>query len=491
LKPIRKYWSGQEAFRVQQLPPGVMEMDLDPVFLSRLQFAWVIGWHILLPAFTVGAAAFIAVLEGFNLATGRDVYLRVSMFWIKIFSIAFGMGVVTGVVMPFQLGTNWSRYSDATANVLAPLFAYEGLTAFFLEAAFLGVLLFGRKLVPRWAHFFAALMVALGTLFSSFWILSANSWMQTPAGYEIIDGRFFPKDWMEVVFSPSFPSRLAHTVVAFYITTGFVVLGVGAYLLRRERFAVEGRTMLSMTLWLLTALVPLQIFLGDHHGLNTLEHQPAKLAAIEARWETGRRIPLTLFAIPDEKTESNYAVIEVPLLGSLILTHRLDGEIKGLKDFPADQRPPVAIPFFAFRIMVGCGTLMLGIVLLGGWLRWRGRLNDTPLFLRLCQLAIPIGFVAVIAGWVTTEVGRQPWTVYGLMRTAASVSPSLTGRDVLISLLAYMAVYLFMYPAGLFLMIRIVRRGPMPSEEQDATVEAGRPQAPVLAGPGISEGSAP
>ena len=345
--------------------------------------------------------------------------------------------------------------------------------------------------MPRWAHFFAALMVALGTLFSSFWILSANSWMQTPAGYEIIDGRFFPKDWMEVVFSPSFPSRLAHTVVAFYITTGFVVLGVGAYLLRRERFAVEGRTMLSMTLWLLTALVPLQIFLGDHHGLNTLEHQPAKLAAIEARWETGRRIPLTLFAIPDEKTESNYAAIEVPLLGSLILTHRLDGEIKGLKDFPADQRPPVAIPFFAFRIMVGCGTLMLGIVLLGGWLRWRGRLNDTPLFLRLCQLAIPIGFVAVIAGWVTTEVGRQPWTVYGLMRTAASVSPSLTGRDVLISLLAYMAVYLFMYPAGLFLMIRIVRRGPMPSEEQDATVEAGRPQAPVLAGPGISEGSAP
>ena len=468
-----------------------MEMDLDPVFLSRLQFAWVIGWHILLPAFTVGAAAFIAVLEGFNLATGRDVYLRVSMFWIKIFSIAFGMGVVTGVVMPFQLGTNWSRYSDATANVLAPLFAYEGLTAFFLEAAFLGVLLFGRKLVPRWAHFFAALMVALGTLFSSFWILSANSWMQTPAGYEIIDGRFFPKDWMEVVFSPSFPSRLAHTVVAFYITTGFVVLGVGAYLLRHERFAVEGRTMLSMTLWLLTALVPLQIFLGDHHGLNTLEHQPAKLAAIEARWETGRRIPLTLFAIPDEKTESNYAAIEVPLLGSLILTHRLDGEIKGLKDFPADQRPPVAIPFFAFRIMVGCGTLMLGIVLLGGWLRWRGRLNDTPLFLRLCQLAIPIGFVAVIAGWVTTEVGRQPWTVYGLMRTAASVSPSLTGRDVLISLLAYMAVYLFMYPAGLFLMIRIVRRGPMPSEEQDATVEAGRPQAPVLAGPGISQGSAP
>ena len=464
-------------------------MDFDPVFLSRLQFAWVIGWHILLPAFTVGAAAFIAVLEGFNLATGRDVYLRVSIFWIKIFSIAFGMGVVTGVVMPFQLGTNWSRYSDATANVLSPLFAYEGLTAFFLEAAFLGVLLFGRKLVPPWAHFFAALMVAMGTLFSSFWILSANSWMQTPAGYEIIDGRFFPTDWFQVVFNPSFPSRLAHTVVAFFITTGFVVLGVGAYLLRRGNFAEEGRTMLSMTLWLLTVLVPLQIFLGDHHGLNTLEHQPAKLAAIEARWETGRSIPLTLFAIPDEKAESNHAAIEIPLLGSLILTHKADGEIKGLKDFPADQRPPVAIPFFAFRIMVGCGMLMLGIVLLGGWLRWRGRLTAAPLFLLLCQLATPIGFVAVIAGWITTEVGRQPWTVYGLLRTAASVSPSLTGRDVAISLLAYMVVYLFMYPTGLFLMLRIVRAGPAPAAEADATIEAGRPQAPVLAGAGVSGGS--
>jgi cytochrome bd ubiquinol oxidase subunit I len=200
-------------------------MNFDPVFLSRVQFGWVIGWHILLPAFTVGLASFIALLEGISLATGRDVYARVSTFWIKIFSIAFGMGVVTGIVMPFQLGTNWSRFSDATANVLSPLLAYEGLTAFFLEAAFLGVLLFGRQLVPRWAHFFAALMVALGTLFSSFWILSANSWMQTPAGYEIIDGRFFPTDWFEVIFNPSFPYRLAHTVVAFYVTTALSSLG--------------------------------------------------------------------------------------------------------------------------------------------------------------------------------------------------------------------------------------------------------------------------
>ncbi|MDI4238479.1 cytochrome ubiquinol oxidase subunit I [Bradyrhizobium sp. Arg237L] len=463
-------------------------MGFDPVFLSRLQFAWVIGWHILLPAFTVGLAAYIALLEGLNFVTGRQVYLCVSMFWIKIFSISFGMGVVTGIVMPFQFGTNWSRYSDATANVLSPLFAYEGLTAFFLEAAFLGVLLFGRKLVPQWAHFVAALMVTLGTLLSSFWILAANSWMQTPAGYEIIDGRFFPTDWLQVVFNPSFLSRLAHTVVAFFITTGFVVMGVGAYLLQREKCAEEGRTMLSMTLWLLTVLVPLQIFLGDHQGLNTLKYQPAKLAAIEAHWETSRRVPITLFAIPDEKTETNHFSLDVPFVGSLILTHEIDGEVKGLKDFSADQRPPVAIPFFAFRIMVGCGLVMLGIVLLGGWLRWRGRLDDTPLFLQLCQLVIPIGFIAVIAGWVVTEVGRQPWTVYGLLRTADSVSPSLTGSDLLISLLAYVAVYLFMYPSGVLLMWRVVRTGPATTEEPDAAIEAGRPKAPVLAGGHVGAG---
>jgi cytochrome d ubiquinol oxidase subunit I len=444
----------------------------------------VIGWHILLPAFTVGMGAFIAVLEGLHLFTGRQIYLRVSMFWIKIFSIAFGMGVVTGVIMPFQIGANWSRYSDATANVLAPLFAYEGLTAFFLEAGFLGVLLFGRKLVPPWAHFASALLVCLGTLLSSFWILAANSWMQTPAGYEIIDGRFYPTDWLQVIFNPSFPSRISHVVVAFFITTSFVVLGVGAYLMKRGRFVEEGRTMLSMALWLLTVLVPLQFFLGDHHGLNTREHQPAKLAAIEARWETGRGVPLTLFAIPDAKAEKNRFAIEVPLLGSLILTHDIDGEVKGLKDFPAGQRPPVAIPFFAFRIMVGCAVVMLGVVLLGGWLRWRGGLglSPPPLFLLLCQLTTPIGFIAVIAGWTVTEVGRQPWTVYGLLRTADSVSPSLTGSNVLISLIGYMAVYLFMYPSGVILMWRAVKKGPVASEEYDAAIEAGRPVAPVLAG---------
>jgi len=455
-------------------------MDLDPVVLSRVQFAWVIAWHILMPAFTVGAASFIAVLEGLSLATGREVYTRISTYWIKIFAIAFGMGVVTGVVMAFQLGTNWSRYSDATSNILSPLFAYEGLTAFFLEAGFLGVLLFGRKLVPRWAHFFAALMVALGTLFSSFWILSANSWMQTPAGYEIVNGQFYSKNWLEVIFNPSFPYRLAHTVVAFFTTTGFVVMAAGAYLIRRGRCVEEGRIMLSITLWLLTVLVPLQMIIGDLHGLNTRDHQPAKLAAIEARWDTERRVPLTLFAIPSDKAERNHFAIEIPRLGSLILTHDLDGEVKGLKDFRADQRPPVAIPFFAFRVMVGCAVLMLALVVLGGWLRWRKQLYDSTLFLRLTELAGPIGFVAVIAGWFVTEVGRQPWTVYGLLRTTHSVTPSLSGGDVAVSLLSYVAVYLLIYPAGLMLMLRIIRNGPSQIDEEGAEVEAGRPAAPFL-----------
>lgn len=454
-------------------------MELDPVFLSRLQFAWVVAWHILLPAFTVGLASFIAVLEGIHLFTGREIYLRISMFWIKIFSVSFGMGVVSGVVMPFQFGTNWSRFSDATADILGPLLAYEGLTAFFLEAAFLGVLLFGRRLVPPWAHFIAALMVALGTLFSSFWILSANSWMQTPAGHEIVDGRYVPGEWLAIIFNPSFPYRLAHTVVAFYVTTGFVVVGVAAWLLRGGRFVAEARIMLSMTLWLLSVLVPLQIFIGDLHGLNTRDHQPAKLAAIEAVWETARGVPLTLFAIPDEASESNRSAIEIPKLGSLILTHSWDGEIKGLKEWRPEDRPPVAIPFFAFRVMVGIGLLMLAFIVASWWLRFRGRLFDAPWYLRACLYLSPLGFLAVLAGWITTEVGRQPWTIYGLMRTADSIPPSLTGSHVLLSLLGYMAVYLIIFPAGLLVMGRMVRKGP-DAIESDSPIEGGRPERPAV-----------
>jgi cytochrome bd ubiquinol oxidase subunit I len=456
-------------------------MHLDPLVLSRLQFSWVIAFHILLPAFTVGLASYIALLEGLHLVTGREIYFRISNFWIRIFAISFGMGVVSGVIMPFQFGTNWSRFSDATANVLSPLLAYEGLTAFFLESAFLGVLLFGRKLVPRGAHFVAALMVAAGTLFSTFWILATNSWMQTPAGYKIVDGRFFPADWMAIIFNPSFPYRFAHTVVGFYITAGFAVLAVGAYFLSRRKSVEEGKIMLSMTLWLLTVLVPLQVFLGDLHGLNTLKYQPAKLAAIEAHWNAQTHAPLTLFAIPDQKAETNRFAIEVPELGSLILTHDAGGVVPGLKQFPADQRAPVAIPFFAFRIMVGLGLVMLLLVLGGFALRLSRRLFETGWFLRACVFSAPLGFLAILAGWTTTEVGRQPWTVYGLMRTADSVSPSLTGSDVLLSLLGYAIVYAIMFPAGFLLMLRLVRRGI--EAENDAPVESGRPKNPVIAPP--------
>ncbi len=455
-------------------------MQLDPELLSRLQFAWVVGWHILLPAFTVGLASFIAFLEGAYTLTKRPVFLNLSQFWLRIFAISFGMGVVTGIVMPFQFGTNWSRFSDAASNVISPLLAYEGLTAFFLEASFLGVLLFGRKLVPPFMHFFAAIMVAGGTLLSAFWILATNSWMQTPVGYEVVDGRYFPKDWFEIVFSPSFPFRFAHTVSAFYVTTAFVVLGVGAYTMRRGQSPAEGRTMMRLALCFLAIFVPLQIVLGDAHGLNTLEHQPAKLAAIEGLWDGGQGVPASIIGWPDQSAERNLDEIAIPKLGSLYLTHSWNGAVKGLKDFPADQRPPVAIVYFAFRIMVGIGLAMLGMVALGLFLLARKRLDQTQWYLRLCEFTICLGFLAVIAGWTTTEVGRQPWTIYGLMRTADSVSPSLTGANVLLSLLLYGVVYLVIYPVGVSVMFGIVRRGPSASDEAPL-IASGHPKSPIEA----------
>ena len=455
-------------------------MTLDPVLLSRLQWAWVISWHILLPAFTVGLASYIAVLEGLYLITGKEIWFRISGFWTRIFAVSFGMGVVSGIIMPFQFGTNWSRFTDTAADVISPLLSYEGLMAFFLEASFLGVLLFGRRLVPPWALFFAAAMVAFGTLLSSFWILATNSWMQTPQGYKIVDGRFEPVDWMAIVFNPSFPYRFLHNVNAFYITTAFVVLGVGAWLLRRGRATEDARMMMRMALDLLILLVPLQIFLGDQHGLNTLEYQPAKIAAIEGRYDTAQPAPLTMFGIPDDAAATMHAAIEIPYLGSLVLAHSWNGAIKGLKEWPADQRPPVGPPFFAFRVMVGIGVIMLLVVIVGQVLQLRGRLWDSIWFLRLCQLTAPLGFVAVIAGWITTEVGRQPWTVYGVLRTADSVSPSLTGANVAWSLAFYIVVYLIMFPTGIAFMAGLVRRGPQQRdlEAPVSPIESGRPHEP-------------
>ncbi len=462
-------------------------MNSSALVLSRLQFGWVIAWHILLPAFTIGLASYIAVLEALRFLSHREIYLRLSTFWTRIFAVSFGMGVVSGIVMPFQIGTNWSRFSDATANVLAPLLAYEGLMAFFLEAAFLGVLLFGRKLVPAWAHLLSALMVAAGTLISAFWILAANSWMQTPAGFKSVDGRFFPTDWPAIVFNPSFPYRLAHMVVACYITTAFVVLGVAAHYLRRGRFPGEARLMMSMALGLLTILVPLQMLIGDLHGRNTLQYQPAKLAAIEARWTTASHVPLTLFALPDRASATNRYALEVPGLGSLILTHQRNGTVRGLEDWPRSEWPPVAVPFFAFRLMVGIAMLMLTLLVASWWLRARRRLYTSRGFLRVCELAAPLGFLAVLAGWITTEVGRQPWTVYGLLRTADSVSPSLSGLDVALSLAGYAVVYLILYPVGVRHVYRIIQRGPE-GELEPSLIESGRPEAPIHALPAPGSG---
>ncbi len=454
---------------------------MDALLLSRIQFAWVIAFHILLPAFTVGLACYIATLELRYWISKDDVIRRLSAFWIKIFAISFGMGVVSGIVMPFQFGTNWSRFSDSASNVIGSLLAYEVLTAFYLEAAFLGVLLFGRKLVPQWAHVLSAVMVALGTVLSSFWILAVNSWMQTPAGYEVIDGRFFPTSMFDVIFTPSFPYRLVHTVTAFLVTTAFVILAVGAYYLRQGRFASESKIMMRMSLLFLALMVPLQVVVGDLHGLNSLKHQPAKVAAMEGLWETGRGVAASLFAIPDQEAETNHFEIAIPKLGSLYLTHDLNGEVKGLKEWPKADRPPVAIVYFAFRIMVGIAMIMLVVVIAGLVLWRRGRLFDTRWYLRLCTWTGAAGFIAVLAGWTTTEVGRQPWVIYGLMRTADAVSPTLTGRDVALSLAAYVLAYLVIFGGGYVLLRRLIGIGPSQAADNEVFDEHTRPKRPLSA----------
>jgi cytochrome d ubiquinol oxidase subunit I len=457
---------------------------VDPVFLSRLQFAFVIAFHILLPAFTVGLSAFIVVLEALHVWKRDEIYLRLSVFWTKIFAISFGMGVVSGIVMPFQIGTNWSRYADATASVLGPLFAYEALVAFFLESGFLGILLFGRKLVPPWAHLFAAIAVGAGTLFSSFWILAANSWMQTPVGYTVVDGRFEPADWLAVIFNPSFPFRLAHTVTGFFVTTGLTVIGVAAWHLRRNRHVVESRRTLGMTFILLGVLVPLQVVLGDLHGVNTAEHQPVKVAAMEGLWNTQARAPAVLFAWPDETREQNHYEIAIPAIASLYLKHDLDATVQGLKSVAPPDRPPVVPVFFAFRAMVGLGLLMLALVIWAGVLHWRGRLFDTRVFLDACVAMMPAGFLAVLAGWTVTEVGRQPWVVYGLLRTHDAVSPSLTTGNVATSLALYAIVYLIVFGAGIYYMARVARAGPPDHVELRDARLGERPARPLSAAEG-------
>lgn len=432
---------------------------LDALDLARIQFAFTVSFHILFPSFTIGLASYLAVLGGLWLWTGREVFHTLARFWSRIFAMSFGMGVVSGVVMSYQFGTNWSRFSDVAGNVLGPLLSYEVLTAFFLEAGFLGIMLFGWNRVGRGLHFFATCMVAVGTLISTFWILSANSWMHTPQGHAIRDGRFFPEDWLQVIFNPSFPYRLAHMVLAAYLTTAFVVGAVGAWHLLRNGRNEAARVMFSMAMWMATLVAPVQIFAGDAHGLNTLEHQPEKIAAIEGHWETSRGMPLFLFGWPDMEREETRLALGIPHLGSLILTHSWDGEVRGLKEWPKDQRPPSTVIFWTFRAMVGLGMLMALTGLLALWLRWRGQLYDTKLFHHAAVAMAPAGFVAILCGWITTEMGRQPWVVHGLLRTSDALSP-VPAHNVAVSLAAFVVVYLIVFGVGVFYILRLMRAGP-------------------------------
>jgi len=443
----------------------------DAVFLARLQFAFTVSFHFIFPSFSIGLASFLAVLEGLWLWTGRSVYLDLFKYWVKIFALAFGMGVVSGIVMSYQFGTNWSVFSDKAGPVIGPLMAYEVLTAFFLEAGFLGVMLFGMNRVGKGLHFTATLAVAVGTFFSAFWILAANSWMQTPAGYAInAGGQFVPADWWAIIFNPSFPYRLVHTVFGAYLTTALVVGAVAAWHLLRGRFDRSGnnegvRVMFSMAMGMITVVAPLQILAGDQHGLNTLEHQPVKVMAIEGHFKSyPDGAPLVLFGWPDEAAGKNLFAVEIPKASSLILKHSWDAPMKGLDTVDRKDWPPVPVVFWAFRIMVGMGMLMLTLAAFSLLARVRRKLYDWPLLHRFALAMGPAGFVAVIAGWVTTEVGRQPYTVHGLLRTVDSAS-ALDAPAVGASLVAFVVVYFFAFGAGTYYILKLMAHPPHRGEE--------------------------
>ncbi|MFC7367065.1 cytochrome ubiquinol oxidase subunit I [Vreelandella zhaodongensis] len=457
-------------------------MELDPLLLSRMQFAFVVSFHAIFPVFTIGLASYIALLHGLYFKTNNPAWDRLALFWTKVFAVVFGMGVVSGIVMSFQFGTNWSNFSQAASNFLGPILSYEVVTAFFLEAAFLGVLLFGRGKVPQGVHLFAAVMVAIGTFISSFWILSANSWMHTPAGVELIDNRFHVTSWMEAIFNPSFPYRFAHMAMASFLTGGFVVAGVSAWFLLRGRDPEANRRALSMCLWLLLFLAPAQAVVGDFHGLNTLEYQPTKVAAMEGNWETSTNVPLLLFAIPDQEAQTNHFEIGIPNLASIILTHSPSGEVPGLSEAALEEQPPVLIVFWAFRVMVGIGLLMMAISLVGLLMRRNGKVYQHPGYLKALVAMIPMPFVAVLAGWIVTESGRAPWLVYGMMTHAEGITPSLTGPMALFTLVGYVLVYAVVFYAGIYYLSRVVRNGMLPEEERETTGENfKRPMRPFSA----------
>ncbi|MDR3421315.1 MAG: cytochrome ubiquinol oxidase subunit I [Xanthobacteraceae bacterium] len=433
-------------------------MELDPVLLARIQFAFTISFHIIFPSFTIGLAAYLATLEVLWGWTGAERYKRLAAFWTKIFAVSFAMGVVSGLVLSYQIGTNWSRLSTVAGNVIGPLMGYEVLMAFFLEATFLSIMLFGGERVPRWLHVFSAVAVAFGTALSAFWILSANSWMQTPAGYAMEGGIAFPRDWWVIVFNPSFPYRLAHMLNAAFLTGGFVALAIGARYLLADRHVEESLTMLRMAISLTAVLAPLQLFIGDIHAENTLKYQPTKIAAMEAHWDGSKPADFEIFAWPDAKTESNLFSISIPHVASLLVTREWDGLFPGLKDVPPRDRPPLPNVFFGFRIMVGLGLYMIAAALFGAWLLWRGRLFETRWYLTVVANTWWVGFVAVISGWVVSESGRQPWLIHGVLRTADAVSPVPAG-SVLTTLVLFVFVYLFVFSFGAYFINRLINRG--------------------------------
>jgi cytochrome bd ubiquinol oxidase subunit I len=442
-----------------------MFAQLDPVYLARIQFAFTVAYHITFPAFTIGLASWLAVVEWRWLKTDNPLYEEIYRMWVKIFAVTFGMGVVSGVVLSYQFGTNWSVFSDKVGSVLGPLLGYEVLTAFFLEASFLGIMLFGWNRVSRRMHFTATIIVAAGTVISAFWILAANSWMQTPAGFrEGADGLLYPTDWLQVIFNPSFPYRFVHMVTGAYLTTAFVVGGIGGYYLWRGLHVKHARIMLGMAMIMAIFVAPLQLFFGDQHGLNTFAHQPVKVAAMEGIWNTERGAAMRLFAWPDPREERNRFEITIPKLSSLILTHSLDGEVRGLKDWPREDRPPVAIVFFAFRLMVGLGLLMIATGLAALVLYFKKELFIRRWFHLWCMIMTPAGFVAVVAGWFVTEIGRQPYVVFDVLRTGQSASP-VAGTSIAISLTGFIVTYGLLFTAAAYYILRLIGQGPEKTAE--------------------------
>lgn len=435
--------------------------------LARIQFAFTISFHIIFPAFTIGLASFLAVIEYKYLKTRDNIYQEIYKMWIKIFAVCFGMGVVSGVVMSYQFGTNWGLFSDKVGNVIGPLLGYEVLTAFFLEASFLGIMLFGWGRVSERMHFISTCIVAVGTIISAFWILSANSWMQTPQGFEVgNDGLLYPTSWAKIIFNPSFPYRFFHMIMAAYLTTAFVVGGISASYLLKNKFVKHAKITFTFAMLMAVFASPIQLVIGDYHGLNTLKYQPAKVAAMEGIWEDEEGAALRLFAILDQENQENHYEIKIPKLASIILTHEINGKIKGLKSFSKEEQPPVSIVFWSFRIMVAIGFAMIFTGIMASILYFKKKLYDNKWFLRWCAFLTPSGFIAVLSGWFVTEVGRQPYTVYGFIKTSDSLSP-VFGTQIAISLAIFIIVYTLIFGTASYYIIKLIKKGPTISDNDD------------------------